>query len=113
MVGGKVQPRCPEKFPAALKKNYPPLNPLGLDDKEHSADTLQVGPQAYRAMREAGKTVFPAYTLLPEAGEIDIPSRETGRSIPCRLIKPKSTNSRPGIFLHIHGGGWVLGTAKG
>ena len=66
-------------------------------------------------MRRKGGTTFQPPTMLPEALEIDIPSRQAGRSIPCRLLYPsarKTSEERKhcrGAFLHIHGGGWVLG----
>jgi len=68
-----------------------------------------------------GETAFPAPSMLPQAREFEIPSREARRSIPCRLIYPsngvESTSTDPsselkpkvtGIIMHIHGGGWVL-----
>ncbi len=41
-----------------------------------------------------------------------MPSRDPERSIPCRILRP--TNDKPvkAVFLHIHGGGWVLQDQK-
>ncbi|KAK5694144.1 hypothetical protein LTR97_009765 [Elasticomyces elasticus] len=45
--------------------------------------------------------------VLDSGKNITIPSREPGRSIPCRVFTPD--NGKPkGVFYHIHGGGWVL-----
>ncbi len=69
-------------------------------------------------MRWRGETAFPAPVALPQGINITIPSRDSGRTIPCRLFWPQSKSERAesiqkrpdvkGIFMHIHGGGWVL-----
>jgi acetyl esterase/lipase len=52
---------------------------------------------------------------MESALDIEVPSREAGRTIPCRLVYPsvrKTAEERKGCkgtVLHIHGGGWVLG----
>ena len=69
-------------------------------------------------MRMNGETPFPAPRYLASALDIELSSRENGRSIPCRLIYPtarKSAEERKnckGSILHFHGGGWVLGDQK-
>ncbi len=77
-----------------------------------------IGAGEYRRRRKAGETPRPKPILLESASSIDIPSREQGRSIPCRLLKPQhttngdsssSSTSPKAIYLNIHGGGWVLG----
>lgn len=75
-----------------------------------------VGAAKYRAMRLAGETALPAPPILPDGLNFTIPSRTLGRSIPCRLFYPSTNakgegNEKPktkGVFMHIHGGGWVL-----
>lgn len=57
-------------------------------------------------MRWNGETPLPKPIVLPGEKYL-IPSRDAGREIPCRIIKPDS-GSVKGVFLHIHGGGWVL-----
>ncbi|KKZ66166.1 hypothetical protein EMCG_01143 [[Emmonsia] crescens] len=66
----------------------------------------------YRDMLLKGETVFPVPVLLPEATDFSIPSREAGRSIPCRVIRPAGNTPPAGIFMHMHFGGWVLGSEK-
>lgn len=70
---------------------------------------VQVGASKYRDMRKKGLTALPGSVSLDSARPYSIPSREASRSIPCRVIGPsdRETPTR-GIFLHFHGGGWVL-----
>jgi acetyl esterase/lipase len=54
---------------------------------------------------------MPKPIILDEtASSLAIPSRDSGRAIPCRVMRPSPgvCSSPRGIFLHIHGGGWVL-----
>ena len=66
-----------------------------------------IGAEKYRAMARAGETAFPKPLLLDCAASFSIPSRDAGRSIPCRVIRPGGTPS--GVLMHMHGGGWVQG----
>ncbi|KAH7147117.1 Alpha/Beta hydrolase protein [Dactylonectria estremocensis] len=68
----------------------------------------EVGAAEYRRLRAAGKTALPGPTLLPSATTFEIPSRDTGRSIPCRILRPQNNKHLSAVFMHIHGGGWVL-----
>jgi acetyl esterase/lipase len=61
-----------------------------------------------RAARRAGKGVFPAPRLLDHARSHEIDGRDG--PIPLRVIAPQ-TRAATGAYLHIHGGGWALGTA--
>lgn len=69
-------------------------------------------------MRLRGETALAGPVLLDSATDIEVPSRDAGRSIPCRLMYPsarKTSEERAackGTVLHIHGGGWVLGDEK-
>ena len=64
-------------------------------------------------MRETGETAFPKPILLEEAKDLSIPSRNKGRDISCRFIMPEHGGKVQGVFMHIHGGGWVWGSDKG
>ncbi|KAM0176291.1 hypothetical protein ACHAPF_004941 [Botrytis cinerea] len=76
---------------------------------------FEMGASKYREMRDAGKTPIPKLKLLPDGLDIEIPSRDSDRAIPCRLVYPswrKSIEERKktrAIGYLIHGGGWVLG----
>jgi acetyl esterase/lipase len=63
-------------------------------------------------MRAAGETPLPAATYLESAEDFTVPSRESGRGIPCRILKPQNGNPVKAVFMHIHGGGWVLQDEK-
>ncbi|KIX96492.1 uncharacterized protein Z520_07758 [Fonsecaea multimorphosa CBS 102226] len=72
----------------------------------------EVGAAQYRRLRAEGQTAFPPPVLLDRAITLKIPSRQPGRDIACRVIKSANDSVR-GVFLHFHGGGFVLGSAKG
>jgi acetyl esterase len=67
-----------------------------------------VGAETTREARRQGRGPFPAPVLSPRARTMVIAGRD-GNEIPLRVIAP----DRPrGVYLHIHGGGWVLGAAN-
>jgi acetyl esterase/lipase len=66
-----------------------------------------VGAGTFRAARRRGEGPFPAPVMSDRARTIIISGRD-GNEIPLRVIAPASPR---GIYLHIHGGGWVLGGA--
>lgn len=66
-----------------------------------------VGAAAARQAREEGKSVFGPLRPSPRAETIEIEGR--GAPIPLRIIRPRGETR--GVYLHIHGGGWVLGGA--
>lgn len=70
-----------------------------------------IGAQKYREKRAAGLTAFPKPVIL-EHREVQVKSRDAGRTIPVRIISPGDEAAAKGIFIHIHGGGWVLSSAE-
>ena len=101
-----------------------PFDPALFDDAAITPDTAQlntamtnlmtgqpewwlVGPEIFRAARRRGEGPFPAPVMSPRARTIVITGKD-GNDITLRVIAP--ANPR-GIYLHIHGGGWVLGGA--
>ena len=66
-----------------------------------------VGAEATREARRQGRGPFPAAIKSPRARTMVIAGRE-GNEIPLRIIAPDQVR---GVYLHIHGGGWVLGAA--
>lgn len=66
------------------------------------------GPAAARKDRAEGKGAFPAPVLSPDARTIEI-TGAGGVKVPLRIIAPKNPT---GVYLHCHGGGWVLGAAN-
>jgi acetyl esterase len=63
-------------------------------------------PQRTRDARARGDGPFPAPVKLPEGKDRTVPGR--AGQIPVRVFTPPTVN---GVYLHIHGGGWVLGAA--
>jgi acetyl esterase/lipase len=66
-----------------------------------------VGAEKYRKMRWNGETPLPKPVVLESGKKMEIPSRESGRGIPCRYFLPEKGDVN-GVYMHIHGGGWVL-----
>ena len=62
------------------------------------------GPQATRDARARGEGPFPAPVKSPRAREIRIPG--PGGPLGLRIVPAAQPQ---GVYLHIHGGGWVLG----
>jgi acetyl esterase len=65
-------------------------------------------PPASRAARDSGEGPFPAPVTLEEGEDRMIPGRAGG--VPLRVFTPPVVR---GVYLHIHGGGWTLGTSAG
>lgn len=66
-----------------------------------------VPPAVVRAGRRVGKGTFPAPVFLPEMRDLEIP----GRAGVLRLRVARPPSGASGVYLHIHGGGWMLGGA--
>ncbi len=66
-----------------------------------------VGAEVTRDARRRGDGPFPLAVKSPRARTITITGKD-GNEIPLRVIAP--ANPR-GVYLHIHGGGWVLGAS--
>jgi acetyl esterase/lipase len=60
-----------------------------------------------RAAGREGRGMLPAPVLLDRARWLEIPSR--GGGLRLRVVEP--TGEARGAYLHVHGGGWVLGAA--
>jgi acetyl esterase/lipase len=67
----------------------------------------EVPPAVTRAAATAGRGLFPAPVYDPRARWIEIPSRSG--EVRVRVVEP--AGEPKGVYLHIHGGGWVLGAA--
>ena len=68
--------------------------------------TNKLPPEVSRQLRREGKGIFPVPVFLEEAREIEVAGR--GGPIKVRVIRPD--HKATGIYLHIHGGGWTLGS---
>ena len=67
-----------------------------------------VPPEETRRARVEGTGTFPPSPLLPEGSDRTIPGPD-GHEIVLRTFVPPGDVR--GVYLHIHGGGWVLGSA--
>jgi acetyl esterase len=63
-------------------------------------------PEVTRQARRDGRGLFPAPVFLEQARNVTIPGR--GGEITLRILEPEQPQ---GAYLHVHGGGWVLGAA--
>ncbi|MCI5077141.1 alpha/beta hydrolase [Oricola sp.] len=61
-----------------------------------------------RTARASGRGVFPLCAPDPHA-ETFIVTGPDGNDIPLRVLRPTTREAR-GTYLHIHGGGWVMGS---
>jgi len=66
-----------------------------------------VPPAVTRELRRKGEGFLPAPVYSPRASWLEIPSRAGGLRL--RVVPPQGEAT--GAFLHVHGGGWVLGSA--
>jgi acetyl esterase/lipase len=67
----------------------------------------EVGAEAMRAARRRGDGPFPAAPKSPRAKQQTIPGPDGG-TVMLHVIAPAAPT---GVYLHIHGGGWVFGQA--
>ncbi len=70
--------------------------------------THTIPPAITRAAREEGKGTFGPVVTDPDAVTRVVPGR--GREVPVRITTPKTRAAR-GVYIDVHGGGWVLGRA--
>jgi acetyl esterase len=99
----------PELFrPEAIDPDTAKLNAFMITLMTPLPEWWNIGAATMRENRRLGRGPFPPIALSPRARTIVITGRD-GNEIPLRVIAP---NHAPrGVYLHIHGGGWVLGSA--
>ncbi len=93
-----------DSIPADTKK----LNDKLVALSEAAPDMWQFSPAAIRQARREGKSAFPMEAQDPKAESFSIEG--LSHNIPLRAIHPDKRSPR-GVFLHFHGGGWMLGAA--
>jgi acetyl esterase len=76
---------------AALLAELPPVNELP--------------PELTRLARREGRSIWPKPEFLPHARDLTVPARSGELRV--RVLPP--VREAVGVYLHIHGGGWVLG----
>ena len=92
---------------AAIDPDTAALNAQMIELLTGQPEWWVVGAEAMRAARRRGEGPFPAPVMSGRARTIAIAGKD-GRQIPLRIIAPPQPR---GIYLHLHGGGWVLGGA--
>ena len=98
----------PSSFdPAAIPADIAAINERILAFFKNAPDQWSFPPQMIRDARKKGAGVFPMEQLSPGAQEILIPA--PGGDVPLRVFRPQGPAK--GVYLHIHGGGWVFGSA--
>lgn len=93
--------------PTAISDDTATLNEQLVDLLTPLPEWWVVGAEVTREARRRGDGPFPAAVKSPRARTITITGKD-GNEIPLRVIAP--ANPR-GVYLHIHGGGWVLGAS--
>jgi acetyl esterase len=92
---------------AAVPADIAAINERILAFFKNAPDQWSFPPQMIRDARKKGAGVFPMEALSPGAQEILIPG--PGGDVPLRVFRPEG--AAKGVYLHIHGGGWVFGSA--
>ncbi|MCJ1361416.1 hypothetical protein MMC16_000516 [Acarospora aff. strigata] len=94
--------------PKSISDSAHALNDNLMGVMKNAPKWYEVGAEKYRQMRKNGETPFPKSVVLESGRSFSIPSRDAGRKIPCRVLQPEQGEPVRGVFMHIHGGGWVL-----
>jgi dienelactone hydrolase len=94
--------------PEAIAEDTAKLNDALVELMTGAPEWWNLGPETVREARRQGRGPFPAPVLSPRARTVTIQGR-TGNPIDLRVIAPAQIK---GIYLHIHGGGWVLGSSQ-
>jgi acetyl esterase len=92
---------------AAIAPEIAKFNAQVIEMLEGQPDWWIVGAEHARAARRRGEGAFPAPVMSSRARTMTITGKD-GNVIALRVIAPAQPR---GIYLHLHGGGWVLGGA--
>ena len=99
--------------PDLFKEENVPADTKALNEKliglaEAGPDMWRFSPVAIRQARREGKSIFPLEMEDPKAENFKISGPDGDLTL--RAIQPDHKNPC-GVFMHIHGGGWMLGAA--
>ena len=109
MIESDVKINVSKLQPEAVPQSMHEFNNHLTKIMESNPKWWEVGAAKYRQMRVEGKTALPGRMTLEGGKNTTIPSRDSGREIPCRIFRPEHGNVK-GVFMHIHGGGWAMGS---
>jgi acetyl esterase/lipase len=93
-------------LPGAIDASTQAFNAELLAKLEALPDPWLFAPSVIRARRRAGLGPFPPEPMAPDAEMIEIAGQHG--PVTLRVLRPRQPEP-VGVFLHIHGGGWVLG----
>lgn len=103
-----TNPLDPSLFrPDAISPDTAKLNQQLVDLLTGLPEWWVVGAEVTREARRRGEGPFPVAVRSSRARTVTITGKD-GNEIPLRIIAPDAPK---GVYLHIHGGGWVLGAA--
>jgi acetyl esterase/lipase len=101
-------PFDPELFqPAAISAETRAFNQAVIQLFGTVANWWDVGAQAVRDARARGEGPFPNAPQSKRARTVTI-AGNGGHKVPLRVVAPDHPR---GVYLHLHGGGWVLGAS--
>ncbi len=92
---------------AAIAEETRTLNAALIEMLTGTPNWWEIGAEEMRAARRRGEGPFPLTPTSPRAEVFEIDGKN-GHKIALRVIAPQAPR---GVYLHIHGGGWVLGAA--
>lgn len=92
---------------AAISAETKGINDIIINAMKDLPEWWDIGVATFREQRARGEGAFPLAPKSPRAREIEIDGK--GHKVKLRIIAPEE--SPRGVYLHIHGGGWVLGGA--
>ena len=93
---------------ASIPEEAHALNARIVETLSAVPDRRATPPAVARTRRAAGQGIFPLCAPDPDA-EIFLVTGPGGHDIPLRVLRPRNRPVR-GTYLHIHGGGWVMGS---
>lgn len=94
--------------PASILPETKALNEAIRADQASQPDPWSMPIAEARALRASGTTAFPASPRSARAENLQIEG--PAGPLTLRVIRPQARKPR-GAYLHIHGGGWVFGSA--
>ncbi len=109
-AAAKSNPFDPELFrPAAISAEMQAANEAMRKAMLTAPDWWEIGAAAQRASATSGRGPIPPAPKSERARTIYATAPD-GRKVPLRVIAPERAR---GVYLHVHGGGLVLGSSEG
>ncbi len=94
----------------AIPDEVAKLNRKIVEQLSASPDMWRFSAREIRRARTEGRSPFPLQQ--PDKDAVNLQINGPRGDIDLRILQPKGNDPR-GTYLHIHGGGWMLGTNDG